>query len=237
MKKIHLPFVSSTNAYLKENYKNLENYTFVSADEQSEGRGRLNRVWKSENGTNLLFSLLILDKTLINSFKAISMISAYSVIEVLNELGLKDASIKWPNDVYVGDKKIAGILLEAVSKSEIECLIVGVGLNVNQIEFSGEYLHSPTSIKNELNKDINLEELKEIVYKKFIDNFNKLKNGYDFIKDIRKVNYLKDKTVYALIQDEKKEVKVLDINLDYSLVTKYKEQILNLSSDEVTFHF
>lgn len=236
MNTLHFDSLDSTNTYLKNNYQNLNDMTFVSADYQTNGRGRTNRTWKSENGTNLLFSLLILDKTLIDSFKTISMMSAYSIVEVLNDLGLKDVTIKWPNDVYANDKKIAGILLEAVSKSEIECLIVGVGLNVNQTDFNEDYLHTPTSIKKELDKEIKINELKEIVYKKFIDNLYKLQNKYDFIEEIRNVNYLKDKNVYAIIEGKKIEVKVLDINEDYSLKIKNNEQILNLYSDEVSFH-
>ena len=147
MEKIHLSFIDSTNAYLKNNYKELNNYTFVSTDEQSDGRGRNNRQWKSENGKNLLFSLLILDKELIKHYKEISIISAYSIIEELKELGLKNISIKWPNDVFVKDNKICGILLEAVSNNNnMDCVIVGIGLNVNQKEFG---FNNATSIVNE----------------------------------------------------------------------------------------
>ena len=64
------------------------------------------------------------------------------------DYGLSNISIKWPNDVYVDDKKICGILLEAVSKQEIECLIVGISINVNQKNFEEEYAITPTSIRN-----------------------------------------------------------------------------------------
>ena len=76
MNTLHFDLIDSTNTYLKKNYQNLNDMTFVSADYQIEGRGRVNRTWKSENGANLLFSLLILNIELINSFKAISMISS-----------------------------------------------------------------------------------------------------------------------------------------------------------------
>ena len=126
MKFIDFEAIDSTNTYLKHNHNNLEDFTFVSAKYQSKGRGRGSRVWKSENGTNLLFSLLIKEESLINKFKEISIISAYSLIQVLEEkYHIPDLSIKWPNDIYYRDSKICGILLEAVSSSSIDCLIVG----------------------------------------------------------------------------------------------------------------
>ena len=84
MKTIHFETIDSTNTYLKENYEKLDNFTFVSADFQSAGRGRNNRNWKSEKGENLLFSLLIKDKALIDKFSSLSVISAFSIIKALN---------------------------------------------------------------------------------------------------------------------------------------------------------
>lgn len=236
MEKIHLSFIDSTNAYLKNNYKELNNYTFVSTDEQSDGRGRNNRQWKSENGKNLLFSLLILDKELIKHYKEISIISAYSIIEELKELGLKDISIKWPNDVFVNDNKICGILLESVTKNEMECLIVGIGLNVNQIDFNGEYIVEPTSIKKIINKDSDINLLKDRIYQRLIDNLEKLKEGYNFYYFIKELDYLKNKRVYADINGCTKQVMINGINEDYSLSIYNNDSLENIESGEISFH-
>lgn len=236
MKKIHLSFIDSTNAYLKNNYKELNNYTFVSTDEQSDGRGRNNRQWKSENGKNLLFSLLILDKELIKHYKEISIISAYSIIEELKELGLKDISIKWPNDVFVKDNKICGILLESVTKNEMECLIVGIGLNVNQIDFNGEYIVEPSSIKKIINKDSDINLLKDRIYQRLIDNLEKLKEEYNFYSFIKELDYLKNKRVYADINGCIKQVMVKGINEDYSLSIYNNDSLENIESGEISFH-
>lgn len=236
MEKIHLSFIDSTNAYLKNNYKELNNYTFVSTDEQSDGRGRNNRQWKSENGKNLLFSLLILDKELIKHYKEISIISAYSIIEELKELGLKDISIKWPNDVFVKDNKICGILLESVTKNEMECLIVGIGLNVNQIDFNGEYIVEPSSIKKIINKDSDINLLKDRIYQRLIDNLEKLKEEYNFYSFIKELDYLKNKRVYADINGCIKQVMVKGINEDYSLSIYNNDSLENIESGEISFH-
>jgi len=220
---------------LKEHYQELEDMSFVSANVQTNGRGRNNRIWKSENG-NLLFSLLLLNKQLIEKYKEISILTAYSITQVLKEYNI-NSMIKWPNDIYVNDKKICGILLEAITKEEIECLIVGIGINVNQEYFEGEYLHEPTSLKKELKKDIDLNEFKNKIYTSIENNLKQLLNNNDFYNEISKLDYLKDKEVYALINEEKKKIKVLGINKDYSLKIISDNNIQNLESGEISFHY
>ena len=236
MNKIYLSSIDSTNTYLKENYEKLDNYTFVSTDEQTNGRGRNSRVWKSENGKNLLFSLLILDKKLIEDFKEISILSAYSIIQVLEKIGINNLNIKWPNDIYYKDKKICGILLEAVTKNKMECLIVGIGLNVNQKEFNDEYLTTPASILNIINKETDINELKENIYNQLIENLEAKKKGNSFYDEISKYDYLKNKEAYALIDDKKTRIKVLGINEDYSLNIEYENINRNIESGEISFH-
>lgn len=233
MKTIHFETIDSTNSYLKENYEKLDNFTFVSADFQSAGRGRNNRNWKSEKGENLLFSLLIKDKALIDKFSSLSVISAFSIIKSLN---LKHLSIKWPNDIYYKDSKLCGILLEAVTRNEIECLIIGIGLNVNQREFVGEYKRTPTSLYQITNQSQDIRLLKDKIFNQIYSDFMKVKEGYDFYNDIKEYDYLKDRKVYAEINNEVQQIKVLGIDSDYSLKVLKDNETYNLSSGEITFH-
>ena len=233
MKTIHFETIDSTNTYLKENYEKLDNFTFVSADFQSAGRGRNNRNWKSEKGENLLFSLLIKDKALIDKFSSLSVISAFSIIKALN---LEHLSIKWPNDIYYKDSKLCGILLEAVTRNEIECLIIGIGLNVNQREFVGEYKRTPTSLYQITNQTQDMRILKDKVFNQLYNDFMKVKEGYDFYNDIKEYDYLKDREVYAETNNVVNQIKVLGIDSDYSLKVLQDNKTYNLSSGEVTFH-
>ena len=231
MKELFFETIDSTNTYLKQNYENLDNFTFVRADLQTSGRGRSSRKWLSKKGDNLLFSLLIKDKELINKYKSLSINSAYLVLKILEEYGLKNLSLKWPNDIYANDKKICGILLESVSKQEIECLIIGIGLNVNQKEFVGDYLIKPTSMINELNKEIDLIELKNKIFNSLLNNLNK-----DYYTEIIKYDYLKNKIVNVVIHNENKTVKVLGINKDYSLKIVLDEEERDIYAGEISFH-
>lgn len=233
MNKIHLDSVDSTNSYLKKHYKELDNYTFVSANYQTNGKGRNDRDWKSENGKNLLFSLLLLDKQLISHYKELSIITAYSIIKELEKLNIKDLSIKWPNDVYVKDKKICGILLESVSVNDIECLVIGVGLNVNQENFNGEYRIIPTSIIKELNQFQDIEALKENIYKTLINNIEAVKFNKDLYSEIKKYDYLMNKEIKYEIENSYERAKVIGIQKDYSLLVDNGSKLINLFSGEV----
>ena len=231
MKELFFESIDSTNTYLKDNYEKLDDLTFVRSDLQLKGKGRNERKWLSKAGENLLFSLLIKDRQLIEKYKQLSVNSAYLVLKTLESYGLNDLSIKWPNDVYVKDKKICGILLEAVSREKIECLIIGIGLNVNQSEFAGEYLIEPTSMKKELDRQIDIIELKDRLFNYLINELSE-----DHYKQIKEYDYLKGKIVNCELNNELKTVSVIGIDEDYSLKIITDEKETNISSGEISFH-
>lgn len=145
---IKLQSVPSTNSWIKENNTNLSAPCAVRAIEQTAGRGQRGNVWLSAPEKNLLFSLLWRPAELkaINQF-ALSQAVTIAVCRTLTQIFSIEAKIKWPNDIYVGDKKIAGILIEhSLKGSMIDYSIIGIGLNVNQTEFPGT-LPNPTSTR------------------------------------------------------------------------------------------
>ena len=184
----------------------------------------------------MMFSLLIKDQDVMKKFKALSVVSAYSVLEVMRGYGLKDLSIKWPNDVYVKDEKICGILLEGVSMEEMKCLIIGIGINVNQTAFEGDYLHAPTSMKKVLGENVDLDLFREKIYQGLNDNITKLKRGHDFYPEIVTYDYLKGKSAYAKIDGISKAIDIIGIDTDYSLKILDAGKERNISSSEITFH-
>ena len=237
MKEYHFESIDSTSSYLKKNYKEYDNLTFVSSDFQTSGHGRYSRVWESKEKENLLFSVLIKDKDLIGKYTSLSLFSAVAIYKVLDNFKLKNISIKWPNDVYVNDKKISGVLLESVSFSnQIKALVIGVGINVNSLIFSDELKEKATSISLELNETISINEVKDKVYYEFLKMFeNVKKDNKSYLEVVRENNYLKGKSVYANINNEKVLVEVIDINDDNSLKVKVGEEYHDLYSLEVTF--
>ena len=228
---IHFETLPSTNAYLKEHYEECSSFTFVQADYQSEGRGRNDRKWESNNKDNLLFSLLIKDEQILKDFRLLSMGSAYVVAKYLETLGLKDVSIKWPNDVYVNGKKICGILLEG---SIPTYLVIGIGLNVNQKEYPNDLRRPATSISLEKGKDFDIQTLLETLSNEltaFISSFKEnMKSCEEFIASH---NFLAGK----LVKTNEKTGVVVGISPDFGLLLDVNGQIETISSGEIDFIF
>ena len=236
MNILYFDEIDSTNTYLKNHYEQLQDMSFVGSGYQSIGRGRKNRIWNSDKNKNLLFSFLIKDQELINKYQSVSIISAYSIIEILNEYHLNNIGLKWPNDIYVNDKKICGILLEAISEIDIKCLIVGIGLNVNQDIFPEDIIYPATSLFKELNEEIDIEELRKKVYTRLVLNMNKIKDDYDFYEDIKEYDYLRNKKARVMIGNEMKDIMVKGINEDYCLIINYDNEDRIINAGEISFH-
>ena len=229
--------INSTSTYLKERICELENLTLVESDFQTNGHGRMERKWMANKGEAILFSLLIKDEKIIKNFAKLSLLSANCVFYLLNDY-IKGVSIKWPNDVYINDKKVSGILLESKSiDGEIIGLILGIGVNINTKFLPDEIKESATSLYLETGKTFDIKLLKDKLYRLLAEGLNQLLNDDNsYLDNVRKYNYLKDKKVIANINGNEKEVVVLDINDDNSLKLLYDNEIYNLSIGEITFH-
>jgi len=159
MNIIKLDATSSTNDFLKVLLTNqfVENFTVVSAENQTSGRGQMGAKWEVESGKNLTFSVLVKDVLLeINSIFHLNVLVAVSIIEALEQFNIPNLAIKWPNDILADNKKIAGVLIENSLKSNGEIFsVVGIGLNVNQKNFDG--LPKATSLSCILKHDLDKE--------------------------------------------------------------------------------
>lgn len=140
MNIIKLNAINSTNDYLKglSSTQYIENFTIVVAENQTDGKGQMGATWQVEAGKNLTFSVLVKDLLLeINEIFSLNAAVAVSVIEGLEQFNIRNLSIKWPNDILAGNKKVGGILIENSIKNDGEIFsVVGIGLNVNQKDFS-----------------------------------------------------------------------------------------------------
>jgi BirA family biotin operon repressor/biotin-[acetyl-CoA-carboxylase] ligase len=161
MQLIKLNAIDSTNDFLKglSNNQFLENFTVVSAENQTKGKGQMGSVWNSEPSKNLIMSVLVNDFiSNINRIFDINILFSVSIIQVLEDLKIAELSIKWPNDIMSYTKKIGGILIENSIKSDGNITsIVGLGLNVNQITF--ENLPKASSLAVICNTTFDKEEI------------------------------------------------------------------------------
>jgi len=143
--------------------------TVILTAEQTSGKGYGNNYWESEPGKNLTFSLLFEPQIIMPSDQfIITQIISLSVLEILSKIiKEKTCLIKWPNDIYINDNKIAGILIQNfIIGNNIDCSIIGVGLNVNQQKFLSD-APNPTSIKLESNNYHSLEEILDGILNRF----------------------------------------------------------------------
>lgn len=156
---VYIHQVESTNSLVLNSKEFKSNGTVVLAEEQTAGRGRRDREWLSQPGQNLTFSILLrkVDGKIVNIINLGASLAVAQAVENLYQL---KTSLKWPNDILIEGKKVAGILLESSSKgNELDKVVIGIGININQVNFPGKYLIEPTSIKKEFKNRGNRERL------------------------------------------------------------------------------
>ena len=172
----HFSITSSTNDDARD-----EKYCegdVVWADFQTAGRGQRGHEWHSRKGENLTFSV-VLEPTFVPIAEqfAVSEVVALSLVDMLAEYGI-EARIKWTNDIYVGDRKLVGILIEhSLATSTLRRTIVGIGINVNQTEFDAS-LPNPVSMAQLLDTELNVED----VLQRFLAH---LQRNYEVLREMQ----------------------------------------------------
>lgn len=164
----------STNDFLMQfSLKNsIEEGSMVLTDFQTKGKGQRNNFWKSNSQENLLFSFILFPKIKLSEQFILHIITSLSVYHLLKKIGLSNVKIKWPNDIYVNNKKICGILIEnQIFKKRIKKSILGIGININQKDFGNI---KATSIYNEINKKTSRKEVLDLFKSYFSREYNKM---------------------------------------------------------------
>lgn len=175
---IYAEEVDSTNNVLLNKANKLDrDGTVILSEKQLQGRGRKDRVWYSNKGLNLTFSILLKERDFtgrkINLINFASSLAVAMAIENLYQLKIE---LKWPNDVLINRKKTAGILIESSSAGKnIERVVTGIGINVNQTSFQGNFKIPPTSIKEE--SGVNVE--REIMLAEVLNIFEEILQWID----------------------------------------------------------
>ena len=194
---IFYPQLRSTNTTLKDliSAQPLAEHTVVITAEQTSGRGQSGNSWESEKNANLTFSLLLHPTFLAPHLQFyISKTVSLAIIDTIKQFTDEKVSVKWPNDIYINDKKVAGILIEnSISGTRLDYCVIGIGLNVNQDEFNSD-APNPVSLKNISGTNYDLELMLERVLENIRVRYELLQNnGNEWInKDYMAVLYRKD---------------------------------------------
>ena len=208
--------IDSTNTYSKTNFDCLKDKTAVIADEQTNGRGRFERVWVSKNCENIYLSLVLKPQNIryiANLTQYMSVVTA-DILQTYNV----QPQIKWPNDVLVNNKKICGILSESVIKNnQISGIVLGIGINLNMDAKTINSIDRPATSLNletgqKIDKEVFLQNLLEAFWKNYD---NAVQYGFEYFKKdyLKYVDFL-GKTIFIQQRDNDKKKQYIAKNID-----------------------
>ncbi|MED7788724.1 biotin--[acetyl-CoA-carboxylase] ligase [Francisella sp. 19X1-34] len=196
--------IDSTSKYAIENQNSFQDNTVIITEHQTDGFGRFNRKWISPFGKNIYCTLVEIVDLDISKLNGLSLVIAISIAKVLNRLDL-NAQLKWPNDIYINDKKIGGVIINiSAEMNDRAKLFIGFGLNVN-MRNNQDITKDWTSIKLESNRHANrtglliqiINVIREDIVTFAKEGFSSLKEKYESL------NYLKDKEFTLVLTDKK----------------------------------
>ncbi len=210
--------------------------SIVITDYQENGKGQHGNIWLSEPGKNLLFTICLAPESLApNKQYLLNLVSSLAIHKALSSvLTLSKVEIKWPNDIYVDDKKIAGILIEtSISKGKLEQVYCGIGINVNQRHFD---LPLATSLKITTGRELDRDEILESILISFEGYYSLLERGsMKLMEDyVSKLRWLGVSSWYN-ISGEKTEGVITGIDELGKLLVQIGNEMRSFNVKEIEF--
>ncbi len=227
---IHIPETNSTNEHLNALLKSekLDEGSILWADFQTAGKGQIGNSWESEQGKNLTFSMVLYPNFIeANQQFILSKLVSVAITEVLSDEIYEPVHIKWPNDIYVGNKKIAGILIDNVLTGKyLSQTIIGIGINVNQEKFFSN-APNPISLKQITAKEFHLNELLKKIKEKIILYYIKACNYDETEINEKYLEHLFWKDGYHTFEDDNEifEARIKNIKSTGHLILEKKDDI------------
>lgn len=235
----HLSNTSSTNDEAKILIqRGSTEGTLFTTDFQTEGRGRFNRIWVSESGLNFLGSYITFPKVNVSQWGALSLLAAISIFESIVSMTKLRPSLKWPNDILVDGHKIAGVLIETSMNQSHSNAIIGIGINVNQTFFHGEFRIPPTSMKLLTGREWEIEFVTNILSSELDRWYSDWQSrGNVYIKDAwTERTYLLGEKIRVDTGSEILQGIVIDLNEDASLkLIDDQNTVHDIHSGEIIF--
>ncbi|MCE9680204.1 bifunctional biotin--[acetyl-CoA-carboxylase] ligase/biotin operon repressor BirA [Shewanella sp. AS1] len=155
--------IASTNGFLLNHIDELSSGDICIAEYQSAGRGRRGRTWVSPYGCHLYTSLFWRFSQGMAQAMGLSLVVGCSLVTVLRQMGVDGIGVKWPNDIYLNHKKLAGILVEMSGQADSECnLVIGIGMNLSMSAYQAQKIDQPWSDLSQL--DINIDKTQLMIH-------------------------------------------------------------------------
>jgi len=235
---IVLDEIHSTSDWLKSQAAEMPVGTAVFAESQTAGRGRRDNRWIAPRCKDLMFSLLLKPDTPLQQWPRITTLAALAVCKAIEaELPLQPR-IKWPNDIYLSDRKISGLLAETVSHHDGMRLVLGIGLNVNSLDFLSEI--AATSLLRELHSPALPELDRNLLASRLLQSlhteFQRIGDDYTTaIAEVRERSWLLGRQIRAKAPQGEVFGRVLDLNEEGHLILELPDGSTRAltSADEV----
>lgn len=231
--------VESTQTIAKQSLVDNQYTMLILSDEQTKGRGRFNRNWSSSKGKGLWMSVVLRPNVSFAMIPKFNLFIALGIRDAIQAFSKDKVEIKWPNDIYINDKKVCGFLTEMVANADaVEAIICGIGINLNHQEedFSDIIRHRATSIRLHYSEEINryqfLKRLIEEIEKRYHQFLN---SSFETIRDeyIRTSNIWHRKLTFTE-NGEQFIGEAIDINNDGFLIVKDEDnQMRRLISADI----
>lgn len=223
--------VYSTNDTAREIMEKSNKNIGVFSHEQTKGKGRMGKSWCSTKGKNLAVSIGF-SPVNIENFEIISLMAGLAVIKALEKTGV-NSFIKWPNDIIINNKKIAGILIESsIINKTVEYVIIGIGINVlNDLnDFDYELKEKAGSIKTETGKELDIAHLGKLIVRGIDIYINKLYNNGNIVESYKKYCINIGKQTKVTVGNNVYMGKVIDINQAGHLLLETDNEIIPINS-------
>ena len=225
-----LDSVDSTNDYLSQITPSTNPQVCV-ASEQTSGRGQYERAWVSSKDSSVILSIRRRFPTH-RALNGLSLVVGLSIVKVLDSIGVGQAQLKWPNDVYVGGQKLSGVLIENTVQSQSQYPVIGIGLN-NQL--SGDDIATPwTDLTQLLGAPQELSALSASIIKQVLSDCERFEQqGFEaFQADYQDKDYLFGKQLSVQYQDQQTIGQASGIHEDGALLIDSDNATLKVYSSE-----
>jgi BirA family transcriptional regulator, biotin operon repressor / biotin---[acetyl-CoA-carboxylase] ligase len=234
------PEVDSTNKSARTLFSNKEakEGSIIYSFHQKNGKGRGENKWYSSENQSICLSLIIEpEKLSFSSFFKLHMMSSIAIVEALEKhIHSESLKIKWPNDIYYKDKKLAGILItNDIAGKYIKLSIIGVGINVNQCDFPND-IPNPISLKQITGIEHNIKSLLHDISHSLLENYDTLNSNIDFFNTkYHKRLYKLDVLSKYYINNKVQEGIIKGIDEEGKLKLEQNKNIHAFDMDEIKF--
>jgi BirA family biotin operon repressor/biotin-[acetyl-CoA-carboxylase] ligase len=237
---IYFSETTSTNDIAVKLAKNgAEEGVIVIADYQTGGRGRRGRIWFAPSETCILSSIILRPSLSLKYINILTPIAVVSIVNTINSITQLDASVKWPNDVVIGEKKVSGVLTETrILKNGIDFAVVGIGINVNvsKDKIPLEISEIATSLYMELGYEICRIHLFQEIIRQFEKRYLGLNETTynEFLNEWKSLSTIIGNRVQIESENNIRLGTALDIDKNGSLIIKLdSEDIIKINNDDL----